>query len=115
MAFPPDFPLRLANTTDSPCKGDGDVCIDQSRPAHDPVMPAIDRDPLTMTDNDAPDAVRRATAANMLQCLTILAEEADNLNLPRTLLALHKAIRACQAEQTRPVPAPRVRRNLMLH
>jgi hypothetical protein len=45
----------------------------------------------------------------------MLAEEAVNLNLPRTLLALRKAIRACSAEQARPMPAPRVRRHLVLH
>jgi hypothetical protein len=35
--------------------------------------------------------------------------------MPRTLLALRKAIRACQAEQVRPVPAMRPRRHLVLH
>jgi hypothetical protein len=30
-------------------------------------------------------------------------------------LALRKAIRACQAEQARPVPALRPRRHLVLH
>ncbi len=68
-----------------------------------------------MIDDDLPDAARHATAANVLQCLTMLAEEAVNLNLPRTMLALRKAIRACQAEQARPMPAPRPRRHLVLH
>ncbi|HBK07450.1 MAG TPA: hypothetical protein DDZ81_16635 [Acetobacteraceae bacterium] len=68
-----------------------------------------------MMDDDLPDAVRQQTAANVLQCLTMLAEEAVNLNLPRTLLALRKAIRACHAEQARPMPTPRVRRHLVLH
>ena len=68
-----------------------------------------------MIDDDLPDEIRHATAANMLQCLTLLAEEADNLNMPRTALSLRKAIRACRAEQTRPAPQPRVRRNLVLH
>lgn len=68
-----------------------------------------------MMDDDLPDAARHQTAANVLQCLTMLAEEAVNLNLPRTLLALRKAIRACQAEQARPMPAPRARRHLVLH
>jgi hypothetical protein len=67
-----------------------------------------------MIDDDLPDPVRHATAANVLQCLTMLAEEAVNLNLPRTMLALRKAIRACQAEQARPMPL-RVRRHLVLH
>ena len=68
-----------------------------------------------MDDDEFPDAIRPAMAANMLQCLTALADEADNLNLPRTLLALRKAIRACQAEQTRPTAAPRMRRHLVVH
>ncbi len=68
-----------------------------------------------MIDDDFSDAARRQTAANVLQCLTMLAEEAGSLNLPRTLLALRKAIRACHAEQVRPMAAPRVRRHLVLH
>ncbi|WP_428486142.1 hypothetical protein [Rhodopila sp.] len=68
-----------------------------------------------MVDDDLPEAVRLATAANVLQCLTILAEEADNLNLPRTILALRKAIRACQADQARATPVLRPRRHLVLH
>jgi hypothetical protein len=68
-----------------------------------------------MIDDDCPDEVRHATAANILQCLTMLAEEAAILNLPRTILALNKAVRACQAEQTRPLPAMRPRRHVVLH
>jgi hypothetical protein len=68
-----------------------------------------------MVDDDLPDEIRHATAASMLQCLTILAEEANNLNLPRTTLALRKAIRACQAEQSRSTPSPRARRYMVLH
>ena len=68
-----------------------------------------------MMDDDLPDAAQHATAASVLQCLTMLAEEAVNLNLPRTLLALRKAIRACQAEQSRPIQAFRPRRHLVLH
>lgn len=68
-----------------------------------------------MVEDDLPDAARHATAASLLQCLTMLADEAANLNLPRTLLALRKAIRACQAEQARPVPPIRPRRHLVLH
>jgi hypothetical protein len=67
-----------------------------------------------MIDDDLPDAAH-ATAASILQCLTMLAEEAVNLNLPRTMLALRKAIRACQAEQARPIPTLRPRRHLVLH
>lgn len=68
-----------------------------------------------MVDDDYPEAARLATAANVLRCLTMLAEEAENLNLPRTMLALRKAIRACQAEQTRLTPAFSPRRHLVLH
>jgi hypothetical protein len=68
-----------------------------------------------MMDDDLPEAVRHATAASVLQCLTMLAEETANLNLPRTMVALHKAIRACQAEQARPMPMVRPRRHLVLH
>jgi hypothetical protein len=68
-----------------------------------------------MIDDDLPEAARLATAANVLRCLNMLAEEADSLNLPRTMLALRKAIRACQAEQTRPPPTLRPRRHLVLH
>jgi hypothetical protein len=70
---------------------------------------------LPAVDDDLPEAARHATAANVLQCLTMLAEETVNLNLPRTMLALQKAIRACQAEQGRPVPALRPRRHVVLH
>lgn len=68
-----------------------------------------------MMNDDLPDAARLATANAVLECLTILAEEAENLNLPRTVLALRKAIRACHAEQTRPTPLMRPRRHLVLH
>jgi hypothetical protein len=68
-----------------------------------------------MSDDDLPESARLVTASNMLQCLTMLAEEAENLNLPRTMQALRKAIRACQAEQGRPTPPLRPRRHLVLH
>jgi hypothetical protein len=68
-----------------------------------------------MIDDEMSEAALHASAANVLQCLTMLAEEAVNLNLPRTMVALRKAIRACRAEQARPVPAPRARRHLVLH
>jgi len=51
----------------------------------------------------------------MLQCLSLLLDEADNLNLPRTALALRKAVRACRAEQTRATPQARARRHMVLH
>jgi hypothetical protein len=68
-----------------------------------------------MMDDDLPESVRLATAASALQCLIMLTEEVGNLNLPRTMVALRKAIRACQAEQARPTPALRPRRHLVLH
>ena len=68
-----------------------------------------------MIDDEMSEAALHASAANVLQCLTMLAEEAVNLNLPRTMVALRKAIRACRAEQARPVPPPRARRHLVLH
>jgi hypothetical protein len=68
-----------------------------------------------MIDDDFSDAARHATVANVLQCLTMLAEEVVILDLPRTMLALRKAVRACQAEQARPIPPLRPRRHLVLH
>jgi hypothetical protein len=68
-----------------------------------------------MIDDDFSDQARHASAANVLQCLNMLAEEAVILDLPRTMLALRKAIRACQAEQARPIPPLRPRRHLVLH
>jgi len=68
-----------------------------------------------MVDDELPEAALRETTAHVLKCLTMLEEEAVNLNLPRTVVALRKAIRACQAEQVRPVRAMRPRRHLVLH
>lgn len=68
-----------------------------------------------MVENDPPEAARHASAAGVLQCLSMLAEEADNLGLSRTFVALRKAIRACQAEQRAPAGGPRPRRHLILH
>jgi len=46
----------------------------------------------------------------------MLVEEADKLPLPRTSLALRKAIRACQTENNRLIPARcRPRRHVVLH
>lgn len=71
-----------------------------------------------MTDNDEPSATDcHAAAIGILQCLRMLAEEADHLRLSRTYVALNKAIRACQTEQARLTPGvrPRPRRSLTLH
>jgi len=67
-----------------------------------------------MPDDDpfSPDC--QAAASGILHCLQMLAEEADNLRLFRTRLALHQAIRTCQAEQTRRL-TPRPGRALVLH
>jgi len=67
-----------------------------------------------MVDDDLPAAALHATAANVLQCLIMLAEEAANLNLPCAMLALRKATGACQAEQVRPAPPLRPRRHMVL-
>jgi hypothetical protein len=70
-----------------------------------------------MFEDDPTEAALHASATNILQCLTMLAEEADKLGLPRTFMALRKALRACQSELSRPlaVPRPRPRRHLVLH
>jgi hypothetical protein len=58
-----------------------------------------------------------AAAAGLLQCLQMLATEADRRGLSRTHQALRKAIRACWAEEAhdRQTARPRVRRSLALH
>ena len=58
-------------------------------------------DQTPMQDDDSASVGSRASVLGILHCLKMLAEEADNLQLPRTRLALRKAIRACQAEQDR--------------
>jgi len=68
-----------------------------------------------MIDDELSEEALHASAANVLQCLTMLVEEAESLNLLRTMVALRKAIRACQAEQTRPMSALRRRRHVVLH
>jgi len=58
-----------------------------------------------------------AAAVGMLQCLQMLADEADRRSLFRTRVALRRAIRACRAEQAAEAAAvrPRTRRSLALH
>jgi len=68
-----------------------------------------------MVEDDPPDEALHASAVGVLQCLTMLVDEADNLGMHRTHLALRKAIRACQAEQARLSPSLRPRRHLILH
>ena len=70
-----------------------------------------------MDDEEPQFADCHAAVAGILQCLESLADEADSLHMARTHLALRKAIRACQAEQSRrdlPLRA-RTRRYLTLH
>lgn len=68
-----------------------------------------------MAEEDSPEPGSHRSAIGILQCLTSLAEEAQNLGLMRTNMALRKAIRACQAEQAHPHPNPRPRRHLVVH
>jgi hypothetical protein len=68
-----------------------------------------------MFEDDPPESARHASAASILQCLTMLVEEADKLGLSRTHVALRKALRACQSEVSRPLPVPRPRRHMVLH
>jgi hypothetical protein len=70
-----------------------------------------------MQDEDTVSGDCHAAAAGLLQCLQMLATEADRRGLSRTHLALRKAVRACWAEEAhdRPTPRPRVRRSLALH
>jgi len=69
-----------------------------------------------MFEDDPPEAARLASAVSILQCLDMLLEEADRLGMPRTVVALRKAVRACNAEQSaRPPPIAPPRRHLILH
>ena len=67
-----------------------------------------------MPDDDPFSRDCQAAASNILHCLRMLAEEADTLRLFRTQVALRKAIRACQSEQTQRL-VPRPRRGLTMH
>ncbi|MGA3402209.1 MAG: hypothetical protein ABSC95_23620 [Acetobacteraceae bacterium] len=70
-----------------------------------------------MQDDDTATGDCHAAAAGLLQCLQMLAVEADRRGLSRTHGALRKAVRACWAEeaQDRAAPRPRHRRSLALH
>jgi hypothetical protein len=70
-----------------------------------------------MQDDDPALGDCHGAATGILQCLQMLAAEADRRRLPRTHVALRKAIRACWAEQTQARAAPRARprRSLALH
>lgn len=56
-----------------------------------------------------------AAASGFLQCLQMLADEADKRRLSRTHMALRRAIRACRAEQDSDRVPQRPRRSLALH
>lgn len=69
-----------------------------------------------MRDDEPSAGDCHAAAISFLQCLQMLADEADKRSLSRTHLALRRAIRACRAEQDTAGPAaPRPRRSLALH
>jgi hypothetical protein len=70
-----------------------------------------------MQDEDTASGDCHAAAAGLLQCLQMLAAEADRRGLSRTHVALRKAVRACWAEETqdRTTSRPRPRRSLALH
>ena len=69
-----------------------------------------------MIDEEPCGDAHLISAVSMLQCLTMLAEEAENLGMARTALAIRKSLRACHAEQARPRSAvPRGRRYGVLH
>jgi hypothetical protein len=96
----------------------------QSHPGFDISAPYYSRkreviaykDYTAMRDDDTASSDCHA-AAGILQCLQMLATEADRRRLPLTHGALRKAIRACQAEQTPDRAATRrqSRRSLALH
>ncbi|HUB15422.1 MAG TPA: hypothetical protein VMB34_25965 [Acetobacteraceae bacterium] len=69
-----------------------------------------------MRDDEPAAGDCHAASIGLMQCLQMLANEADRRRLPRTHLALRRAIRACRAEQEgTPVARPRPRRSLALH
>lgn len=70
-----------------------------------------------MQDDDTASGDCHAAATGILQCLQLLAAEADRRGLSRTHIALRRAIRACWAEepQDRATPRSRPRRSLALH
>ena len=69
-----------------------------------------------MRDDEPAAGDCHAAANGLLQCLQMLADEADKRSLSRTHSALRRAIRACRAEQeTGPALRARPRRSLALH
>lgn len=74
-----------------------------------------DRDHNAMRDDEPASGDGNAAPVGFLQCLQMLASEADRRHLFRTHVALRRAIRACQAEAADELPAPRPRRSMALH
>lgn len=73
------------------------------------------RDHNAMRDDKPASGDRHAAEVGFLQCLQMLANEADRRQLLRTHGALRRAIRACRAEEGDPQPPPRTRRSMALH
>ena len=70
-----------------------------------------------MRDDEPAAGDCHAAATGFMQCLQMLADEADRRHLPRTHQALRRALRACRAEEDRGAgaSASRTRRSLALH
>ncbi|HUB45253.1 MAG TPA: hypothetical protein VMB73_09730 [Acetobacteraceae bacterium] len=68
-----------------------------------------------MRDDESAAGDCHAAATGFMQCLQMLADEADRRGLPRTHIALRRAMRACRAEQEIATPPARTRRSLSLH
>ena len=70
-----------------------------------------------MQDDESAASDCHAAASGLLQCLVMLADEADKRRLARTHVALRKAIRACRDEAEPDSPSRRSRspRSRLLH
>jgi len=70
-----------------------------------------------MRDDESAAGDCHAAATGFMQCLQMLADEADKRRLPRTHIALRRAMRACRAEQAIEAASPRSRsrRSASLH
>jgi len=68
-----------------------------------------------MRDDEQSAGDCHAANSGLMQCLQMLADEADRRHLSRTYLALRRAMRACRAEQETAAAVPRPRRSLALH
>ncbi|HUN43444.1 MAG TPA: hypothetical protein VMU81_24380 [Acetobacteraceae bacterium] len=68
-----------------------------------------------MRDDESAAGDCHAAASGFMQCLQMLADEANKRHLTRTHIALRRAMRACRAEQGIETPPPRARRSAALH